>query len=389
MKDFIGKEYQDWGGCDDVFVETPTGSGKTTFVLEVLSQYAMEAGKEVLLLVNRKILKRQIKKELAEDHGIENISDEELDQINEFAGLTILSYQELQEELKRKPLLLGRFYAKRYRYIVFDESHYILQDAMFNRDIEYLIRAIPKRRNATKIFLSATMDEVRPFLMGLLHPNEMELCAIRDEKGKKVFAYQQSIFTWGRIYFYSQGPKFRIKSLQYFRDISEISEVINEEKSGEKWLIFVNSKREAGILKKSLKKEFSYLDAEVDEDDPVKRQIETENKFEADVLITTKVLDNGINLIDEKLKNIVLLTTEKTEFLQMLGRKRFQDDGEGVKVYITRRSAGYFNARRNSGMRSDQRYIEALENNSQFRQERFDDIEFVSFCQKMVIMEEG
>lgn len=387
LEEFIEEEYRDWGGCDDIFIETPTGSGKTTFVLQVLSKYAMEQGKEVLLIVNRKILKNQIKQEVAKEHGMKNVLSEELAYINEFEGITIVSYQELQEELKCKPELLCTFFASRYMCIVFDECHYFLQDATFNRDIERLVRVIPQRRNATKIFLSATMDEVRPFLLDLMHPEEMQLWKIRDNQEKQIWGYRKTLFTGGRIFFYSQKPKFRIQSVKYFHELVEISDLINGDKSGEKWLIFVNSKNEARILKNAIKTKIDYLDAEVDENDPIKQQIVTESKFEADVLVTTKVLDNGVNLIDHKLKNIVLLTTEKTEFLQMLGRKRFMENEKGVKLYITCRSTRYFNARRNGEAKINQKFIGDVEKNPHFYQGQLDDINFVNFLQKMVIIE--
>lgn len=59
-----------WGGGDEVFIQTPTGSGKTTFILEVLAKCAVEKSKEVLLLVNRRLLKAQICQELAREHGV-------------------------------------------------------------------------------------------------------------------------------------------------------------------------------------------------------------------------------------------------------------------------------------------------------------------------------
>lgn len=386
LTELIGGEFKVWGGCDDIFIETPTGSGKTTFVLQVLSNYAMEQGKEVLLIVNRKILKNQIKQELAKEHVMENVSSEELAYVSEFAGITIVSYQELQEELKRKSEFLCTLFASRYMYIVFDECHFFLQDATFNRDIEYLVRVIPLRRNAAKIFLSATMDEVKPFLLDLMHPEE-QLWKIRDNREKQILAYRKTLFTGGRIFFYSQKPEFRIQSVKYFHELVEISDLINEDKSGEKWLIFVNSKNEARVVKNAITRKLDYLDAEVDENDPVKQQIVAESKFEVDVLVTTKVLDNGVNLIDERLQNIVLLTTEKTEFLQMLGRKRFMENEKGVKLYITCRSVRYFNARRNGEAKINQKFIEEVEKNPHFHQGRLDDINFVNFLQKIVIIE--
>ncbi len=64
ISDRISKEYENWKNGDLIFIEAPTGSGKTTFVLEHLLPYFHEKGKRILYLVNRKILKKQLKKEL-------------------------------------------------------------------------------------------------------------------------------------------------------------------------------------------------------------------------------------------------------------------------------------------------------------------------------------
>ena len=50
-------------------------------------------------------------------------------------------------------------------------------------------------------------------------------------------------------------------------------------------------------------------------------------------MISTTVLDNGVSIHDSDLKHIVLPSHNKTEFLQMIGRKRLADN-ETVKLYI-------------------------------------------------------
>lgn len=137
-----------------------------------------------------------------------------------------------------------------------------------------------------------------------------------------------------------------------------------------------------------MSKKYEYLDAEVDEDNPIKEQIIKTEKFKTEVLITTKILDNGINIVDEKLKNIVIMTTEKTEFLQMLGRKRC-GHSEKISLYISARNAQYFNALRNKMILPILQYIREIDCNPTFFQSRFDDVKFFEFCQKMTIIRAG
>lgn len=59
------------------------------------------------------------------------------------------------------------------------------------------------------------------------------------------------------------------------------------------------------------------------------------SKFNKKVLIATKVLDNGINIADEKLTNIVIMAWDEITFIQMLGRKRIDiENAQTVNLYI-------------------------------------------------------
>lgn len=386
MIDYIQCDYLNWKVPDEIFIQTPTGSGKTTFVLEELAAHALSMGKEVLLLVNRKILKKQIQHDLAAQHGIEKMNDEELEKIKHFDGVTVLSYQEVQQELKRKSFFLSRINDPRYFYVVFDEAHYLLQDATFNRDIVYMLEAIPKIDRSAKIFTSATMEEAKPFLMKILHPNE-DIGMLCCEKGREKAHFQKTLFTGGDIYSYKLEPHYNICNIRYFQTLETLAEHINIDDTDEKWLIFVNSKLEAKKLQKLIKHEGSYIDADVDEDDVIREQIIRDERFSGKILITTKVLDNGINIKDCQLRNLVLLTVDKTDFIQMLGRKRFDGEERGLNLYLAARDARFFNYLRNMKLQPMMRCIKELRNDNEFRQERLEDETFCQFCMKMAIFD--
>lgn len=46
VSDIIGDEYKKWDKGDIVFIKTPTGSGKTTFILDTLLEYAVSANEK-------------------------------------------------------------------------------------------------------------------------------------------------------------------------------------------------------------------------------------------------------------------------------------------------------------------------------------------------------
>ncbi len=136
LEDVVGNVYREWKGGESVFISAPTGVGKTTFVLNQLVPEAKRRGKEVLFLSNRTILRDQIKSIVAKRQEIPN-DTEFLRNVEEFDGITLMSYQKLQAMQEKKSL--NRYMdMERYLYVVFDEIHYILEDSLFNPKICYI-----------------------------------------------------------------------------------------------------------------------------------------------------------------------------------------------------------------------------------------------------------
>ena len=179
-----------------------------------------------------------------------DMTDEEIDSIQSFDGLTVLSYQQVEAQLKEKDFILTMLSDKRFRYVVFDEVHYFLQDCMFNRDICYWEGILTRICNATKIFLSATIDEIQPYIMYELHSNDRVTEEIEIDSGRSYYKYAGRCFTNGRIINYKKMPQFNIAEIFYFRDLSDLLNEINSS-TDEKWLVFVNrlSKRKNLILR--------------------------------------------------------------------------------------------------------------------------------------------
>lgn len=57
--DLIGDSYKNWTVGDKIIISSPTGSGKSTFILRSLLPYAMKQGKHIVYVCNRKILNDQ------------------------------------------------------------------------------------------------------------------------------------------------------------------------------------------------------------------------------------------------------------------------------------------------------------------------------------------
>lgn len=61
----VGNDYRWWKSGDAVFIECPTGTGKTQFIMKTLLPYAEANNRRILYLSNRFMLKEQIKVQIA------------------------------------------------------------------------------------------------------------------------------------------------------------------------------------------------------------------------------------------------------------------------------------------------------------------------------------
>lgn len=178
LTDVIGDDYKNWEK-GFIFFNAGAGCGKTYFILNVLTKYANENGKTVLLLVNRSALKNQLIHMLEETHeeafnialqdAIDTFPDEELPYILNsigncytshtdyekdfpFLNLTLLTYQKYEELILKKNVSY-------YDYIICDEAHYFFNDSTFSASTfvsyEYIM-SLGKHKKSTVILMSAT-----------------------------------------------------------------------------------------------------------------------------------------------------------------------------------------------------------------------------------------
>lgn len=355
----IGEEYRGWGERDIIFITAPTGSGKSYFMLHNFLKQVIKRGWRMLYLVNRRILKEQLKKELeeVEDEICEEFEEMGFSEISIENYITILTYQNIENRLQGKECDEEIIFIKKFTCVVYDECHYFYTDANFNTSTELSYLFLRKIfDNKLQIYISATPDKIK---------KEVESYLEKEKETLESSERRPSVFnrTAREIQEYKIKGSYDYVQMMVFEKIEDLTEIIKENvnEKEEKWLIFVdnidrgkefqnglmNDKKESGEDKYKISKEdIIFLDTHYRKKESTKESAKeiVEKKFSSKkIVISTAVLDNGVSFHDLELRNMVILADTEETFVQMLGRKR--RDGSKVKLYICKQGVEHFKKR--------------------------------------------
>lgn len=140
--------------------------------------------------------------------------------------------------------------------------------------------------------------------------------------------------------FPAKKSKSNINPIFYFNEEYILQQIAKTGKK-EKWLVFINDVKEGRALCRKIQESLgissSFICADNASNDMCK-SLEVNQRFDCHVLVATSVLDNGVSIIDDTLKNIVVDTTDKVQLIQMLGGKRLAD-GEQINLYVANKTA--------------------------------------------------
>lgn len=285
-------EIAKWVPKNRILIDAQTGFGKSQFVKNELYNHCKKNNKKILLLSNRNALKNQNNEEL---------KDSKLDVI------TLKNYQAIESMVLFGSEILELF--RPYNYIIFDECHYLTSDANFSNTTDILLSQI-KNPLADKIyiFLSATPDVIR------LYENNFDFEYIIP----KDYSYIEN------LYFYSKAETLNniLEKIPYDEKVIYFGTALE---SLELSLLFADS---AFICSENNKEFYRKSSKSVSQD------IEENACFKPRMLFSTKVIDNGINIIDNKLKHIIIDLFDPIDVIQCLGRKRMIDNNDKVNLYI-------------------------------------------------------
>lgn len=341
-----------WRPGEQIFISAGTGRGKNTFIKKELLKSC--GSQKVVIFENRQsLMQQQIIDVISEiDPEIlkyQDLSEENMVIFGSYRNIMMISYQCAALKCLYPDTNFLDFFSHA-RYLIFDEAHYILDDAPYNKGISFFVQTFLENpfSAATKIFMSGTMEEVYEYVQLLnAFPEEpidiIEEKKLLDEKGSNNNPHKlirdlqhcqspNSILSLLTDYSY-------IEPYQY-KKTEDICTEISKSPSYEKWLIFVKSIEDGAKLKGKLdvvcNGSVCFLSSEnkkKDENAEIYNRLILECKFDCRVLIATTVIYNGINIKDDAVKHIVLPFTSMSVTKQLLGRKRMTEN-ETVKVYF-------------------------------------------------------
>jgi late competence protein required for DNA uptake (superfamily II DNA/RNA helicase) len=296
------EEVKKWKPNDRILISTQTGTGKSTFVKDILYRHCEDTGKKILLLSNRVVLQKQTKNELFKSNKLNK------------DVITLQTYQSMQNfcEDGTSDSMISFF--EKFDYVCMDESHYPWQDSSFNRSTSLLIDFFnPTKIGVIFLFITATPQ------MLLKHQSSYDFVYdIPPEYGyiEKFYFYSKKQTVESII---ASTPKN--EKIIFFSGVTEANR-ISKCFSGTSFLCSVTNKENITFME------------EVDWD--AKKQIETEGTFENRILCTTKILDNGVNIVDKKVKHIIIDMVDPIDIIQCLGRRRinWNDPEDTICVYI-------------------------------------------------------
>lgn len=155
------------------------------------------------------------------------------------------------------------------------------------------------------------------------------------------------------FFYYMERDYDYIQQINFYADHDELIEKINTSvSSDEKWIIFVDSKNQGETLCEKLNRPEGESESNKEEraiflsSKNKETELEAKDTFDSivknekygyKVLVTTSVLDNGINIKDSAVCNIAIDIYDRTEFLQMLGRLRVENDNYKINLFVKKR----------------------------------------------------
>ncbi len=202
-----------------------------------------------------------------------------------------------------------------YTLIIADECHYFFSDSNFADETDVPLNYLVEHTdNELVIFLSATSSILQEFF------------ANQEEHGIN-FSYQII-------------KPYKFKQCFFWNDIEVIHKFLLELPQDEKAIYFCRNIKQAYELHKEFPDNSAFICAQSNTkygdlcDKETLEQLRTLERFEKQILFTTSVIENGINIHDPNLKHLIIDIYNFDTIIQCIGRKRIADENDFPNIYI-------------------------------------------------------
>ncbi|KAA0957720.1 DNA helicase [Planococcus sp. ANT_H30] len=292
------EEIESWNIGDVVTIEAGTGSGKSYFIKNNLYAIAKRDKKRILMLIHRTNCVNQFQMEIEKDNKTDVID--------------IMTYQSIEYKMKNKQ----EFNFDQYDIICADEMHYFFSDASYNKYTDLSLEAILKQTNKIRIFMSATSGNMQKYI------NKHKKVKTIDYKLPIDFSFIQS------LEFYANDETLD----RYAKEAIELNR---------KTIFFIQSAKKAYEFYEKYK-DFALFNCSKNNADGYYQHVNAEKinnmlkneRFEESILITTTVMDAGVNIIDDELSHIVADVSDTGTLIQCIGRKRLKNKEDKITLRI-------------------------------------------------------
>jgi len=293
ISDKIGDEYKEWEKGEIILIKSPTGTGKSTFITNILFKWIKDQHKRMLLLSNRTLLYEQQVNEINKQNR------------RGFYHIELDTYQSFKEDINY------------YHYVVCDECHYFFEDSPYNRSTDTVYKQIKNQPDCIIILLSATPQIIETILDSkkmITRKYDLPSCIenyslYRFKKRTSINGIIKQIreeYPEDKILFFTQSAKIAYETHKLFRDSA-----------------FLCSKYSKTYASEVNKPQFKAL----------WDSISLKSKFDCKLLCATTALDNGINIKDDSVKHIIVDVFSPITLAQCIGRKRLKEQ-EHINIYI-------------------------------------------------------
>jgi hypothetical protein len=283
----------EWEMGMKILIKSQMGTGKTYWAQNTLYEYCKKNNYKCLFFSNRNLLRRQNEKSLI---GKEDVFE-------------TVNYQNVSEKIYGG-IDLSEIY-NGYDVVLLDEIQFFLSDSSFNRKTDLLLKSLKYKYPDKLIVLMSATPEM-------------------------LFEYKRK---YDKVYDFPDDYSY-IEKLSFYRGKEAVINILKYLPVGEKAIYFANSAEEAYNIMMLFKERASFICSPQKElygnfcDLETLNQIAENDKFECDILCTTKILDTGVNIKDPLVKTVIMDGTDPTNIIQSIGRRRIENDGEKISIYM-------------------------------------------------------